>query len=71
MGEEREQLMMPAQNRAKVASQYAIAIAWWGLDEAEKDREASGWIRGLVRRQLEKAHKIATKKSKRRCPRPA
>ena len=45
-------------NRAKVASQRELAIAWWGLDEVEKHWDGTDWLRGRVRYRLEAAVEI-------------
>ena len=58
MGEERELLIVLALNRAKVASQREIAIAWWGLGEVEKHWDASDWLRARVRYRLKVARGI-------------
>ena len=58
VGEERELLMALALNRAKVASQRELAIAWWGLDEVGKHWDPNGWVRGQVRYRLEVAREI-------------
>ena len=62
MGEERELLMVLALNRAKLASQREIAIAYWGLDEVEKHWDRSEWLRGRVRYRLAKARAIERKR---------
>ena len=58
MGEERELLIVLAVNRAKVASQREIAIAYWGPDEVAKHWDPNGWMRGQVRYRLDKAREI-------------
>ena len=62
MGEERELLIVLALNRAEVASQREIAIAYWGLDEVEKHWATSDWLRGRVRYRLDKARAIERKR---------
>ena len=62
MGEERELLILLALNRAKVASQREIAIAYWGLDVVAKHWETSDWMRGQVRYKLRVAHEIEQKR---------
>ena len=62
MGEERELLIGLALNRAKVASQREIAIAYWGPDEVAKHWDPNGWMRGQVRYRLEKARAIERKR---------
>ena len=49
MGEEWELSMVLALNRAKVASQRELAIAYWGLDEVLKHWDTSDWMRARVR----------------------
>ncbi len=49
--------MALALNRAKAASQRELAIAWWGLDEVEKEW-ASYWMRARVRYRLKAAREI-------------
>ena len=58
MGEERELLMALALNRAKVASQRDLAVAWWGPAEAGKHWDASDWMRARVRYRLDAARGI-------------
>ena len=48
-GEERELLMALALNRARVASQRDLAIAWWGPVEVGKQWDESDWMRARVR----------------------
>ena len=55
MGEERELSMVLALNRAKVASQRELAIAYWGLDEVAKHWATSYWMRARIRYKLEAA----------------
>ena len=62
MGEERELLIVLALNRAKVASQREIAIAWWGLGEVEKHWETKDWLRARVRYRLKVAREIERKR---------
>ena len=50
--------MALALNRAKAASQRELAIAWWGLDEVEKQWTEGYWLRGRVRYRLEAAREI-------------
>ena len=51
--------MVLALNRAKVASQRELAIAWWGLDEVKKHWDPNGWwMRARVRYRLDKAREI-------------
>ena len=47
--------MVLALNRAKVASQRELAIAYWGLDEVEKHWATSDWMRAQVRYKLKVA----------------
>ena len=58
MGEERELLMALALNRAKVASQRDLAIAWWGPSEVATQWVASDWMRARVRYRLAAARGI-------------
>ena len=55
MGEERELLMALALNRAKVASQRDLAVAWWGEAEAGKHWATTDWMRARVRYRLDAA----------------
>ena len=57
MGEERELSMVLALNRAKVASQRELAIAYWGLDEVAKHWDKD-WMRARIRYKLEAARGI-------------
>ena len=50
--------MVLALNRAKVASQREVAIAYWGLDEVAKHWDTSDWMRGRVRYKLKAARAI-------------
>ena len=50
--------MALALNRAKVASQRELAIAYWGLDEVGKHWDTGDWMRGQVRYKLEAARGI-------------
>ncbi len=58
MGEERELLMALALNRARVASQRDLAVAWWGEAEAGKQWDESDWMRARVRYRLAAARGI-------------
>ena len=46
--------MVLALNRAKVASQRELAIAYWGLDEVLKHWD-KGWMRARIRYKLKAA----------------
>ena len=50
--------MALALNRAKVASQRELAIAWWGPNEVGRQWDASYWMRARVRYRLEVARGI-------------
>ena len=50
--------MALALNRAKVASQRELAIAYWGLDEVEKHWVTAFWMRAHVRYRLKVAREI-------------
>ena len=50
--------MALALNRAKVASQRDLAVAWWGEAEAGKQWDESYWMRARVRYRLEAARGI-------------
>ena len=50
--------MVLALNRAKVASQREIAIAYWGLDEVGNQWETKDWMRAQVRYKLKVAREI-------------
>ena len=58
MGEERELLMALALNRAKVASQRELAVAWWGPAEVGEHWVDSDWMRAHVRYRLKVARGI-------------
>ena len=58
MGEERELLTVLALNRAKVASQRELAIAYWGPDEVAKHWNTTNWMRARIRYKLEAARDI-------------
>lgn len=45
--------MVLALNRAKVASQRELAIAYWGIDEVAKHWDTSDWMRARIRYKLE------------------
>ena len=47
--------MVLALNRAKVASQRELAIAYWGLEEVGKHWDTSDWMRAQVRYKLKVA----------------
>ena len=47
--------MVLALNRAKVASQRELAIAYWGLEEVAKHWNTSDWMRAQVRYKLKAA----------------
>ena len=47
--------MVLALNRAKVASQRELAIAYWGLDEVAKHWDTSDWMRSQIRYKLKVA----------------
>ena len=49
--------MVLALNRAKVASQRELAIAYWGLDEVAKHWDKD-WMRAQVRYKLKVAREI-------------
>ena len=50
--------MALALNRAKVASQRELAIAWWGLAEVGKHWATTDWMRAQVRYRLRVAGDI-------------
>ena len=50
--------MALALNRARVASQRDLAVAWWGEAEARKQWDESDWMRARVRYRLDKAREI-------------
>ena len=58
MGEERELLMALALNRARVASQRDLAVAWWGPGEVGEHWDGSDWMRARVRYRLDAARVI-------------
>ncbi len=62
MGDERELLIALAVNRAKLASQREIAIAYWGLDEVGKHWDTKDWMRAQIRYRLKVARKIERKR---------
>ena len=47
--------MVLALNRAKVASQRELAIAYWGLDEVAKHWDTANWMRARIRYKLKAA----------------
>ena len=47
-----------ALNRAKVASQREIAIAYWGADEVGRHWDTTYWMRARIRYRLEVAREI-------------
>ena len=47
--------MVLALNRAKVASQRELAIAYWGRDEVAKHWQTSNWMRAQIRYKLKVA----------------
>ena len=50
--------MVLALNRAKVASQRELAIAYWGLDEVARHWDTTDWMRARIRYKLEAARGI-------------
>ena len=58
MGEERELLMALALNRARVASQRELAVAYWGPAEVERHWVESYWMRAHIRYRLKVAREI-------------
>ena len=50
--------MALALNRAKVASQRDLAVAYWGPDEVAKQWDESYWMRAQVRYRLKAARGI-------------
>lgn len=58
VGEERELMILLAVNRAKMASQREIAIAYWGLEEVAKHWDTADWMRARVRYRLDVARGI-------------
>ena len=54
--------MALALNRARVASQRELAIAWWGLAEVGKHWVDSYWMRAQVRYRLKVAGEIEGKR---------
>ena len=58
MDEERELSILPARNRAKMASRREIAVAYWGPDEVERHWDPDGWMRALVRHRPDLARGI-------------
>ena len=61
MGEERELLIVLALNRARVASQRELAIAYWGLDEVAKHWDTTDWMRAQIRYKLRVAREVESK----------
>ena len=55
--------MALALNRARVASQRELAIAWWGEAEVEKQWVDSDWMRARVRYRLDAARGIERQRS--------
>ncbi len=47
--------MALALNRARVASQRDLAVAWWGQAEVGKQWDESDWMRARVRYRLDNA----------------
>ena len=58
MGEERELLILLAVNRAKLASQREIAVAYWGAEEVARHWETTNWMRARIRYRLRVARGI-------------
>ena len=54
--------MVLALNRAKVASQRELAIAYWGLDEVLKHWETTDWMRARIRYKLKAARAVEQKR---------
>ena len=53
--------MVLALNRAKVASQRELAIAYWGLDEVLKHWDKD-WMRARIRYKLKAARAVEQKR---------
>ncbi len=62
MGEEGELLIVLALNRARVASQREIAIAYWGPDEVGKKWNTTYWMRARIRYRLRVAREMERKR---------
>ena len=58
VGEDRELVILLAANRAKMASQREIAVAYWGLEEVAKHWDTADWMRARVRYRLDVARGI-------------
>ena len=62
VGEEGELLIVLALNRARVASQREIAIAYWGPDEVGKNWNTTYWMRARIRYRLKVAREMERKR---------
>ncbi len=58
MGEERELLIVLAVNRARLASQREIAVAYWGAEEVAAQWDTTNWMRARIRYRLAVARGI-------------